>query len=313
MSMNTPSPVFASRKWVGHLAALAVYIIFGINPNCSKAIIPQYIHPEVFTAVRMLFGTVGFWLLSMFFKRERVEKRDMGLFVFGAFVLAGTLIAFGEAFRYTSPSYVSLISATSPLVVMILAAVFLKEPISVRKSAGVFVGICGALMIVLFSWKIDANAQPFGLFLCFVNILFYAAYLLITRSVSKKYSPVTMMKWMFLFGSIICVPIALPFLSRETCPMLYTTVPVSAWLNLMTILIFATIVSYFLLPLSLKVLRPTTVSMYSNLQPVVTACVAIALGQDIFTWNKPVALVLILLGVYLVTTSRAKDDGITAA
>ncbi len=90
--------------------------------------------------------------------------------------------------------------------------------------------------------------------------------------------------------------------------MLYHAVPVSAWLNLMTILIFATVVSYFLLPLSLKVLRPTTVSMYSNLQPVVTACVAIALGQDIFTWNKPVALVLILIGVYLVTTSRAKDD-----
>ncbi|MBO2524208.1 MAG: EamA family transporter [Bacteroidetes bacterium] len=306
--MSLKNNTNSSRKWIGHLAALAVYIIFGINPNCSKAIIPEYIHPEVFTEVRMLFGAAGFWLLSLFFKREKVEKKDMGLFVFGAVVLAGTLVAFAEAFRYTSPSYVSLISATSPLVVMILAAVFLKEPISIRKSAGVFVGICGALMIVLFSWKIDANAHPLGLLLCFVNILFYAAYLLITRSVSKKYSPVTMMKWMFLYGSIICAPLAIYHLSQETCPMLYHAVPVSAWLNLLTILIFATVVSYFLLPLSLKVLRPTTVSMYSNLQPVVTACVAIALGQDIFTWNKPVALVLILIGVYLVTTSRAKDD-----
>ena len=306
MTLNTSS--YTPPKWVGHLAALAVYIIFGINPNCSKAIIPQYIHPEVFTEVRMLFGTAGFWLLSLFFTREKVERKDMGLFVFGAFVLAGTLIAFAEAFRYTSPCYVSLISATSPLVVMILAAIFLKEPISVRKSAGVFVGICGALMIVLFSWKIDANAHPLGLFLCFVNILFYAAYLLITRSVSKKYSPVTMMKWMFLYGSIICAPMAIHFLSYDTCPIFYEVVPVSAWLNLMTILIFATVVSYFLLPLSLRVLRPTTVSMYSNLQPVVTSCVAIALGQDIFTWNKPVALLLILAGVYLVTTSRAKDD-----
>ena len=273
-----------------------MYIIFGINPNCSKAIIPEFIHPEVFTEVRMLFGAAGFWLLSLFFERERVEKKDMGLFALGAVVLAGTLIAFAEAFRYTSPSYVSLISATSPLVVMILAAIFLKEPISVRKSAGVFVGISGALMIVLFSWKIDANAHPLGLFLCFVNILFYASYLLITRSVSKKYSPVTMMKWMFLYGSIICAPLAIHYLSHDTCPILYEAVPASAWLNLLTILIFATVVSYFLLPLSLRVLRPTTVSMYSNLQPVVTSCVAIALGQDIFTWNKPVALVLIALG-----------------
>ena len=306
MTLNTSS--YTPPKWVGHLAALAVYIIFGINPNCSKAIIPEYIHPEVFTEVRMLFGAAGFWLLSLFFEREKVEKKDMGLFALGAVVLAGTLIAFAEAFRYTSPSYVSLISATSPLVVMILAAIFLKEPISVRKSAGVFVGISGALMIVLFSWKIDANAHPLGLFLCFVNILFYASYLLITRSVSKKYSPVTMMKWMFLYGSIICAPLAIHYLSHDTCLIFYEAVPVSAWLNLLTILIFATVVSYFLLPLSLRVLRPTTVSMYSNLQPVVTSCVAIALGQDIFTWNKPVALVLIALGVYLVTTSRAKDD-----
>ena len=295
------------RNWTGHLAALAVYIIFGINPNCSKAVVPEFIHPEVFTAIRTLFGAAAFWLLSCTIKRERVERRDMKMFVFGAVILAGTLIAFAEAFRYTSPCYVSLVSATSPLLVMVMAAIFLKEPISWRKSLGVGIGICGALFIVLFSWKIDANATPLGLTLCFVNILFYASYLLITRTLSKKYHPITMMKWMFLFSSVICVPVALPYLSAETCPMLYTAVSSSAYLNLFTVLIFATVVSYFLLPISLKVLRPTTVSMYSNLQPVVTACVAIALGQDIYTWNKPVALVLILIGVYLVTTSRAKE------
>ncbi|MBO4645190.1 MAG: DMT family transporter [Bacteroidales bacterium] len=295
-------------KWGGHLAALAVYVIFGINPNCSKAVVPEYISPEVFTAVRMLFGGLVFWLLSLCVKRERVEPQDRKKFFFGAVVLAGTLLAFGYAFRYTSPSYVSLVSATSPLVVMVLAAIFLKEPVSFRKCAGVFVGICGALMIVLFSFGNDANASPLGLLLCFVNILFYAGYLLITRTISRKYSPITIMKWMFLIGSVICVPAAWPFLSTASCPMLYGTAPVSAYLNLLAVLVFATIVSYFLLPLSLRSLRPTTVSMYSNLQPVVTACVAIAVGQDIFTWNKPVALVLILAGVYLVTTSRAKRE-----
>lgn len=297
------------RQWGGHLAALAVYIIFGINPNCSKAVVPEYIAPEVYTAVRMLFGCIGFWMLALFTKREKVSWTDHKVLMGGGVIMAGTLLAFGRAFCYTSPCYVSLISATSPLVVMLMAAAFLKEPISWRKSVGVLIGICGAMFIVLFSWKIDANASPLGLFLCFVNILFYAGYLLLTRAISKRYSPVTMMKWMFLYGSIICVPIAIPLLSPETSPMLFRAVPVSAYVNLLIVLVFATVVSYFLLPLSLRLLRPTTVSMYSNLQPVVTATVAIALGQDIFTWNKPVALVLILAGVYLVTTSRAKVDG----
>ena len=310
--MNSPN-----RKWVGHIAALAVYVIFGINPNCTKAVVPQYISPEMFTAVRMLFGTAAFWLLDLIVfvrghragrSRPRVSWRDMGVFAFGGFMLAGTLIAFSEAFRYTSPSYVSLISATSPLIVMLMAAVFLKEPISVRKSLGVFIGIGGALMIVLFSWRIDANAQPLGLFLCFVNILFYAGYLVLTRGISQRYGPITMMKWIFLYGSLICVPAGLPFLSAESCLLLLGHAPTGAYLNLFTVLIFATVVSYFLLPVSLRYIRPTTVSMYSNLQPLVTACVAIAFGQDIFTWNKPVAFVLIAIGVYLVTTSRAKGD-----
>lgn len=254
----------------------------------------------------MLFGSAVFWLLSLFFPRERVERRDVLTILVGGVVLAGTLVAFSMAFRYTSPCYVSLVSATSPLFVMLMAALFLGEPISMRKSLGVFVGIAGALMIVLFSWKIDANATPTGLLLCFVNILFYAAYLLITRAVTKKYSPVTLMKWMFLIGSVICLPLAIPVIPES--PMLQGAVPVSAWLNFFTVMIFSTVVAYFLLPVGLRHLRPTTVSMYSNLQPVVTAVVAIAAGQDIFTWNKPVALLLIATGVYLVTTSRAKGD-----
>ncbi|MCR5114331.1 MAG: DMT family transporter [Bacteroidales bacterium] len=295
------------HRWGGHLAALAVYVIFGINPNCSKAVVPEYIHPEVFTAVRVMFGAMAFWLLSLAIPREKVAVSDRWRMLLGAVLLAGTLLAFGEAFNYTSPSYVSLISATSPLLVMLMAALFLREPISWRKSIGVFVGICGALMIVLFSWKIDANAHPIGLALCFVNIIFYAGYLLLTRSLSSRYHPITMMKWMFLLCAVICIPVALPFLFAATSPIFSTAVPATAYLNLGVVLVFSTVVSYFLLPLSLKQLRPTTVSMYSNLQPVVTSVVAIAVGQDIFTWNKPVALVLILAGVYLVTTSRAKE------
>lgn len=285
---------------------LAVYIIFGLNPNCTKAVTPLYMAPQVITAARMLFGAAAFWILAPFFPKERVDRKDWWLFILGGVILAATLIVFAEAFRFTSPCYMSLMSATSPLLVMLMAAVFLKEPISFRKSAGVLFGIGGALMIVLFSFGIDENATPVGLFFCFLNILFYATYLIATRRISQKYSPVTLMKWMFLIGSAICVPIAVPHAGES--PMLYQSAPTIIWLSFFFVLVFSTVVAYFLLPVGLRYLRPTTVSMYSNLQPVVTAIVAIAFGQDIFTWNKPVALVLIIIGVYLVTTSRARGD-----
>jgi len=294
------------KKWIGHLAVLTVYIIFGINPNCSKAVVPDYITPEAYTALRLAVGAAGFWLISLFTPREKVEKRDMGMIILGAVSLYGTLWAFAEAMRYISPTYVSLISAMSPLVVMLLAAVFLKEPISARKSTGVFFGISGALMMILFSLHGDSHYSNIGALLCFVNILFYAIYLLITRAVSPKYSPVTMMKWMFLYSFILSVPFAIP--TVKDSPLLSGNAPAMAYVNMGIVAVFATVLAYYLLPVALRRLRPTTVSMYSNLQPIVTAALAIAIGQDVFTWNKPIALALVIFGVFLVTTSRSKED-----
>ena len=295
-----------NNKWVGHLAVLAVYIIFGVNPNCSKAVVPEYITPEAYTALRLAFGTAGFWLISLFTPREKVTRRDMGIILLGAVSLYGTLWAFAEAMRYISPTYVSLISAMSPLVVMLMAALFLREPITVRKAVGVFFGIAGAVLMIVFSLRDDARYSNLGALLCFVNILFYAIYLLITRTVSPKYSPVTMMKWMFFFSFVMSIPAAVP--TVKDSPLLLGTAPAMAYVNMLVVAILATVVAYYLLPVALRRLRPTTVSMYSNLQPFVTACLAIAVGQDVFTWNKPVSLILIVFGVFLVTTSRAKAD-----
>ncbi len=295
-----------SNKWIGHLAVLTVYIIFGVNPNCSKAVVPEYITPEAYTALRLVVGAAGFWLISLFTPREKVAKRDMWMIVFGAVSLYGTLWAFAEAMRFISPTYVSLVSAMSPLVVMLMAAVFLKEPITTRKAMGVFFGIAGALMMIIFSLHGDAHYSNIGALLCFVNILFYATYLLITRAISPKYSPVTMMKWMFLFSAVLSLPLAIP--TVKDSPILMGTAPAMAYVNMGIVALFATVLAYYLLPVALRYLRPTTVSMYSNLQPIITAALAIAVGQDIFTWNKPIALVLVIFGVFLVTTSRAKDN-----
>lgn len=228
----------------------------------------------------------------------------MWLIFFGAVSLVGTLYAFAAAIRYISPTYVSIISAMSPLIVMLLAAVFLREPISSRKSLGVFFGILGAFLMIVFSIHYDMHYSNIGALLCLINILFYASYLLITRTISRKYSPVSLMKWMFLFCALISIPMAIPTI--QDSPILLGNVPFSAYLNLSAVLIFATVIAYFLLPVALHHLRPTTVSVYSNLQPIVTSVVSIAVGQDIFTWNKPVALLFVIIGVFLVTTSRAR-------
>ena len=111
---------------------------------------------------------------------------------------------------------------------------------------------------------------------------------------------------MFLFSFVLGLPLAIP--TVKDSPILMGTAPAMAYVNMGIVAVFATVLAYYLLPLALRYIRPTTVSMYSNLQPIVTAALAIAVGQDVFTWNKPIALALVIFGVFLVTTSRAKGD-----
>ena len=137
------------------------------------------------------------------------------------------------------------------------------------------------------------------------SVLTWAVYLIITRNVAEKYSPVTQMKYVFLISAIVTVPIAIPELPVNA---LYT----AAWgwdgvLEMVFIVVCATALGFFLIPFAMKYLQATTVSIYTNLQPVIASFVAILLGQDFLTWDKPVAAVLVLLSAYIVTVVSAKE------
>jgi drug/metabolite transporter (DMT)-like permease len=293
-------------KWPGHLAVLAVNIFFGFNSPMAKLIVPDAIAPGAFTLVRMTFATIVFWIISLFCPKEHVSGRDkVTIFLGGLFGLVAVQYSFAEALRYTSPVNITLIAALAPIVVMLLAAVVLKEPITWMKAGGVAVGISGILLLILPQMHAsDFSASIKGDLLCFVNITSYAIYLILTRQVTQRYSVLTLMKWMFLFSALCTLPMGLSDLVHA--PIFSAEGSVRDLLCLAYICVFATGLAYFLIPLGLKRLRPTTVSMYSNLQPIIASCIAIYLGQDHFSWTMLIAALLVMGGVIMVTQSRAR-------
>ena len=70
----------------------------------------------------------------------------------------------------------------------------------------------------------------------------------------------------------------------------------------------ATFLTYLLIPIGQKNLRPTTLTMYNYLQPIIAAVLAIFLGQDVFGLEKVLAAVLVFLGVYVVTKSKSRQQ-----
>ncbi len=298
-------------KIKGHLAILLASVIFGLNISITKGLMAEgWIDSMGVTYARMIVACVAFWVASLFVPHEPVTRRDLVILFFGGFL--GIMLnqaSFIIGLDYTAPIDAGLVLTITPVLVMIFSAIFLKEPISVKKAGGVFLGAAGAILIVLSSvhgHTAMARNPLLGNLLVLLSCCSYGTYLIITRSIMQRYSPITLMKWMFLFAAIMALPLgAKHVLSAKA---LSPEAGFDVWWRMAYFTLGATFITYLLIPVALKRIRPTTVCMYNYVQPLVATIAAIMLGQDTLSWQKPVAAVLIFTGVYMVTQSRARED-----
>jgi drug/metabolite transporter (DMT)-like permease len=291
-----------NKQLQSHVAIFTANVIFGLGVPATKLLLEEWVTPMSYMATRCIGAALIFWIISLCMPRERVERKDL-LVIMGSgllgFVVSQTLTAW--ALNFTSPVYFSLIAALTPVATMLMAMLFIGEKISPRGMVGVALGIGGALLMVWQSGlSVAAGSNDlWGIVLAVLSLLTWAMYLIATRKVSAKYSAVTQMKWVFLISSVAVLPFSIDDLM--TSPLYSAQWQWSGVLEMAFIVVFATVMGYFAIPFAMKYLRATTVSVYTNLQPVVASLVAFALGQDALTWDKPVAAVLVLLGAWMVT------------
>ncbi len=257
------------------------------------------------TNFRMAGAAVLFWCTSLFTPREHVPAADLlrlaGAAMLGIVFNQGCYV-FGVGL--TSPGEASVITTTMPMWVMLLAAVLLHEPITLKKAGGIVLGAAGALILVFSSASAvtsSASNPALGDVLVLTAQLSYALYLTFYRNFIRKYSVVTLMKWMFLFASLAVVPLSLPqWFATDWKSFTLAEAGGAAY-----IVVGATFLSYICVMIGQKNLRPTLVGMYNYVQPVVACAIGIMLGLDTFTAIKILAVALIFSGVYLVNISKA--------
>lgn len=283
--------------------------MWGLMAPVAKMVMAAgIVSPLLMTSFRILGAALLFWTASLFVPDEKVPPRDL-LLMAGAAML-GILFnqgcyVFGVGF--TSPGEASIITTTMPLWVMVFAAFILGEPITLKKIGGIVLGATGALILVLGASKTGARGDnpTLGDILVLTAQISYALYLTFYRNFIKKYSVVTLMKWMFTFASVAILPVSIgtmastswgDFTPREIFGVGY-------------VVFFATFLSYICVMVGQKNLRPTLVGMYNYVQPIVASCVGIWLGLDVVTFPKVVAVALIFTGVFLVTISKAAPQG----
>ncbi len=291
----------------GHVAMLGANTMWGLMAPVAKTVMAAgVVTPLLMTNFRIVGAAVLFWIASLFVPYEKVPAKDLlkmaGAAMLGILFNQGSYIS---GVGLTSPGEASIITTTMPLWVMFFAAIILREPITLKKVGGIVLGASGALMLVLTSshTAMKGDNPVAGDLLVLAAQCSYALYLTFYRNFVKRYSVVTLMKWMFTFAAIPLVPLTLDHWMNADWSAL---TPTQIW-GAAFVVVCATFVAYIFIMIGQKSLRPTLVGMYNYVQPIVASAVGVWLGLDSFGPLKIVAVVLIFSGVFLVTISKARN------
>ena len=289
----------------GHLFALTANIMWGLMAPIGKSALQEFSAISV-TTFRMIGAAAAFWLLSLFCKEEHVNHRDMlKIFFASLFALVFNQGVYIFGLSLTSPVDASIVTTTLPIVTMIVAAIYLKEPITNKKVLGIFVGAMGALILIISSQATDnGGGNIIGDLLCLLAQISFSIYLTVFKGLSQRYSAITINKWMFVYASICYIP----FSYHDISTIQWNTISTISIIEVLYVVIGGSFIAYLCIMSAQKILRPTIVSMYNYMQPIVATIAAIIMGVGSFGWQKGIAIALVFLGVYIVTQSKSRAD-----
>jgi drug/metabolite transporter (DMT)-like permease len=288
-------------KIAAHLALLAVAIIYGINYSVAKDVMPEYVQPLGFILIRAIGGTVLFWITALFLGWEKVKAKDLGrLALSGFFGVALNQMAFFEGLNATTPINAAIMMTINPIIVLMLSAILLKEKLRLSRIIGIGLGIVGALFLITHgatSLHVFSSKDSFGNILVLLNAASYAAYLVVVKPLMKKYKPITVIRWVFLFGLIMVIP----FGYKQIGEVVWNSFPSFIWWEIGFVVLCTTYLAYLLNIFALKTVTSTTVSFYIYLQPLIATITAVLMGKDHLNVTLIISALLLFSGVYLVS------------
>ena len=282
------------------LAATAASSIYGINHTIAKGLMPDVIQPYGFILLRVSGAAILFWAVSFFYPSEKIEKGDwLRIIACAFFGMVLNMLMFFKGLSLSTPINSSVVITLSPVLLLVLSALFLKEHITWRKAVGIGLGLLGALALILFGAKTQPNAPniPLGNLLFIVNATSYSVYLIMVKPLVAKYSSITLMKLFFLFALIMNLPIGV----SEFVQVDWLNLPFDAVWKLVFVVVGTTFCTYLFNVYALKQLSPSTIGAFIYLQPVLATFFAILAGADSLNALRLGAACLIFMGVFLST------------
>lgn len=232
------------KKLRTHLYLFLANLIYALSFTVAKDVVPHYIKPFGAIVIRVTVAGALFIGYKLAMEKEKVERRDYGLLILcGLFGVAINQLLFFKGLSITTPINAALMMTTTPILVLLLSGIFHDEKITWLKIAGVICGAAGAVLVILSGKEITrGSGQTMGDIFVLLNATSYAIYLVIVKPLMKKYHPITVITWVFIFGWFFVLPVGW----SEFSAISWHVFPRHIWLELSFIVIFTTFFAYLL-------------------------------------------------------------------
>ncbi|UMB59746.1 DMT family transporter [Lutibacter sp. A80] len=298
-----------NKNYKAHLALLGANTIYGGNFLIAKGLMPNYLQPSALVLLRVAGAGLLFWVVKLFVK-EKIEKKDVLLLAFcGLFGVSANMLFFFYGLSLTSPIDASIIMTSTPVIVLILSALILKEKITRNKYIGIFIGGIGAVILILYGKTGEGTSSVIGNLFVFFNATSYGLYLVLVKPLMKKYKALTVISWIFMFGLVFTIPFGIGDLSTTD----FSTFTTGAYLAIAYVVIGTTFLTYLFNIYALNYVSPSVNGSYIYLQPVVSFTMVSVLAyffdntiyaQDI-SMVKILSCILVITGVYLISRKKS--------
>lgn len=286
-----------------------VNALYGASHIIAKGVMPKYLTPNVFIMFRAVGATALFWLIKLIFVKEKVARKDLFLLAAcGMFGVTINQLFFFNGLNLSSSINSGIIMTLNPIMVVILSYFLIRDPINVKRTIGVLLGATGAVLLTLSSGAASSESLLGDVYLL-INAASYAVYLVIAKPLMAKYSPLTVITYVFSFGMLFILiypPTLTEFVATDFSAITYDAI----W-KIVYVVIGVTFLTYLLTMYGLKYTSPTVSSAYIYTQPVLViffAYVLSAIGwaddyTDTITWEKIIYMLIIFAGVYITSST----------
>lgn len=296
-----------NRALIAHLSMFGACAGWGLMAPVGKDAMTHGFDGITMVTFRVVGACLLFWIASIFAPKEKVPLRDKLMFIgAGIFGLVLNQCCYTIGLSITSPINASIVTTSMPIFAMLLAALILKEPITGKKALGVLMGCSGALILILTSaaHASDKVGDIRGDLLCLFAQFSFALYLSLFNPLIRRYNVFNINKYMFSWATLLL----LPFTISHVTDVVSQPIPASTWWEVGYVVCIGTFVCYILTMIGQRTLRPTVVSVYNYVQPIVSVATSLLMGIGILKPTHALAVILVFSGVWLVTKSKSKND-----